>query len=277
MNDETYLIIGGDKRQEFLFNILKSKNINVDRILFNDTKNIAEEILKIQNSKIIVLPIPTTKDGKTLNAPFLKETIPLELIIDNVNQNSILFTGGEKNILKQAKVKKIINLLEDESLTLKNAMATAEATLAIIIQNTTKTIFGSKILITGYGRIGEILSNYLISLKANVTVYARRKESRVKSKLLGAEALDFNDLKTTLSYFDIIINTIPTLIFKKEEIETINKNALIIDLASKPGGIDYNIAKKLNLNVIHALSLPGIFSPESAAEFIEQTIKNELT
>lgn len=277
MNDESYLIIGGDRRQEYLFNILKSKNKNVNRIFFDDSENISEEIEKINNSNIIILPIPTTKDGKTLNAPFFKKAIPLKLINDNISNNSILFTGGESGIIKKSKAKKTINLLADESLTLKNAMATAEATLAIIIKNTSKTIFKSKILITGYGRIGKILTDYLIALKSNVTVCARRKTARIQAELSGANSLDFVNLIKELPKFNIIVNTIPTPIFKKEELSAITKETLIVDLASKPGGIDFNIASKLGLKTIQALSLPGIYSPETAAEFIEQAIIAEIT
>ena len=60
-------------------------------------------------------------------------------------------------------------------------MATSEAALAILIENTEKTLFGSNILIIGYGRIAKILAEYLKALKANVTVCARKEIAKTKS------------------------------------------------------------------------------------------------
>ena len=63
----------------------------------------------------------------------------------------------------------------------------------------------------------------------------------------------------------------------KDNLENVRKDALVIDLASKPGGIDFEAAKDLKLNTIHALSLPGKYSPLSAAEYIYETIEHTLT
>ena len=277
MNDKSYLIVGGDKRQEFLFNILQSKNFMVDKIFLNNHEDLSKSIDKLRNADVIILPIPSTKDSSTLYAPKFNKTIPLEMIIDNIPNKATVFIGGKKELFENTKAKKIIDLLSDESLTLKNAMATAEATLSIIITNTEKTIYNSKILVMGYGRIGKILSEYLSALKGKVCVFARREASRTQAELFGLHSVSCEDLMDELKKYDIIINTIPEVVFKKEELEKINTKTLIIDLASKPGGIDYNIAEKLKLKTIHALGLPGEYSPKSAAEYIESTIQKEIT
>ena len=51
-----------------------------------------------------------------------------------------------------------------------------------------------------------------------------------------------------------------------------DKNTLIIDLASSPGGVDVSAAKKLNSRVLWASSLPGKYAPESAGELIADCI-----
>ena len=86
----------------------------------------------------------------------------------------------------------------------------------------------------------------------------------------------FDKLKDSLNNYEIIINTVPILIFKKEELEEVHPKTLIIDLASKPGGIDFDTAQKLGINTIHALSLPGKYSPQSAANFIEEAINRTI-
>ena len=51
---------------------------------------------------------------------------------------------------------------------------------------------------------------------------------------------------------------------------------MLIDIASNPGGIDRNIAKKKDLKLIWALSLPGKVAPVTSAEFIKETIYHVL-
>lgn len=73
----------------------------------------------------------------------------------------------------------------------------------------------------------------------------------------GYEPLPLDNLKDHIHEFDIIFNTIPSLILDDEILTKVKKDALIIDLASKPGGIDFDAAKSYGLKVIWALSLPG--------------------
>jgi dipicolinate synthase subunit A len=276
MNNYSYLLVGGDKRQEYLYNSLLRKNKSVEKIFLNDNYDINENLNKISKADVIVLPIPSSTDGTTLFAPLYNPKIPLNSIIEEINKNAILFTGGENNLFTSCKAKRIVNLLSNEAMTLKNAMATAEATLEIIINNTNHTIFNSNILITGYGRIAKILTEYLLALKANVFVCARRELSRTEAEIAGAKAFGFNKLIEQLPSFNIIINTVPMLILGEKELKNVDSNALIIDLASKPGGVDFSAANTLKIKTMHALSLPGKYSPKTASEFIETVINNTL-
>ena len=60
----------------------------------------------------------------------------------------------------------------------------------------------------------------------------------------GYEPLPLDNLKYHIHEFDIIFNTIPSLILNDEILTKVKKDALIIDLASKPGGIDFDAAKQ---------------------------------
>ena len=52
------------------------------------------------------------------------------------------------------------------------------------------------------------------------------------------------------------------------------KDTLIIDLASKPGGVDMDAARDLGVKVIWALGLPGKVAPVTAGNIIKETICN---
>ena len=51
-------------------------------------------------------------------------------------------------------------------------------------------------------------------------------------------------------------------------------DALVIDLASKPGGVDLNAAKEYGVKTVWALSLPGRVAPISAGDIVKQTVLN---
>ena len=51
---------------------------------------------------------------------------------------------------------------------------------------------------------------------------------------------------------------------------------MLIDLASKPGGVDFSAAKELGIHAVQALSLPGKTAPRAAAEIIKNTIYNMM-
>lgn len=155
-----------------------------------------------------------------------------------------------------------------------NAVPTAEGAIEIAITETPFTIHGSKSLVLGYGKIGKILSKDLYALGAQTYVEARKYADLAMIEGHGYEPLPLDNLKDHIHEFDIIFNTIPSLILDDEILTKVKKDALIIDLASKPGGIDFDAAKAYGLKVIWALSLPGKIAPVSSGAIIKDTIMN---
>lgn len=155
-----------------------------------------------------------------------------------------------------------------------NAVPTAEGAIEIAITETPFTIHGSKSLVLGYGKIGKILSKDLYALGAQTYVEARKYADLAMIEGHGYEPLPLDNLKDHIHEFDIIFNTIPSLILDDEILTKVKKDALIIDLASKPGGIDFDAAKTYGLKVIWALSLPGKIAPVSSGAIIKDTIMN---
>ena len=47
---------------------------------------------------------------------------------------------------------------------------------------------------------------------------------------------------------DVIINTVPALIFDEGRLERFNRNSILIDLASAPYGVSDKLAEKYNYN-----------------------------
>ncbi len=87
----------------------------------------------------------------------------------------------------------------------------------------------------------------LSGLGAQTYVEARKYADLAMIEGHGYEPLPLDDLERRIGEFDIIFNTIPAMILDGALLERVKKDALVIDLASKPGGAE------LNLNCIFTL------------------------
>ena len=137
------------------------------------------------------------------------------------------------------------------------------------------TISGARCLITGYGRVGQALARLLVALGANVTVAARKFSDLARAQTLVCETLEIQHLENA-GDFDVIFNTVPVLLFSRDILQRMDRSTLLIDLASKPGGVDFTAAAELQLKTIWALSLPGRVAPKSAGFIIKNAILNML-
>lgn len=148
--------------------------------------------------------------------------------------------------------------------------------MEIAMRETPVTLFGSTCLIVGYGRIAKVLARLLCAFGAKVRVAARRHSDLAWARIAGCEAVHMPELGDNLRDVDILFNTAPAAILGEEKLARLGRRCLIIDLASKPGGVDFEIAKTLGLKAIWALSLPGKVAPFTAGEIILSTILNIL-
>ena len=144
------------------------------------------------------------------------------------------------------------------------------------MEETQKTVHGTKTLVMGFGRVGKVLAKMLHGIGAEVSCEARKDEDIAWIKAYGYEPIRLEELNDNLGKYDIIINTIPFQILDKERLELLKKDVVIIDLASNPGGVDRKIAREKGLKVIWALSLPGKVAPLTSAEFIKETLYHIL-
>ena len=254
-----FFILGNDQRQLALTKYL-------DGIKISDS-----EKLKTLNKSYIVLPTPVSKDGK-----FISESkIPVDEL-SFIPPGNIVF-GGKiptkfRNFFDKKKIK-WVDLTEVETLSIKNAISTAEGAISIILSNLDTTINTSVCLVAGYGRIGKVTGKLLKSFGATVYASSRKPEERIWIEYNGLIPISTYDINLFIEKADIIVNTVPFMVFPSKSLQLMKKDALLLDLASKPGGVDFEYGKKHNLNIIHALSLPSKCSPETSGKDMADTIK----
>lgn len=276
-------VIGGDNRIVELVKLLKEKNnvgiyaLEKSEELLNDYSiqifdNVSEALVF---SDKIILSIPMSKDGIYINTPYSNNKIKIQELLEKANNKQIISGNITKEITKINNNKnEIIDILQSEDLAILNSIPTAEGAIQIAMEKSTKTLHGSNCLVMGFGRIGKILSKMLNGIGANVYCEARKKSDLAWINAYGYNAIDLKDLDCNLSKFDFIFNTIPFIILDKNNLKLINKQCVLIDLASKPGGIDFEEANRIGLQTEWALAIPGKVAPKTSAIYIYNILQN---
>ncbi len=157
------------------------------------------------------------------------------------------------------------------------AHITAENALLIAMSGRTSALENSNALVLGYGAIAKHLCKLLLAFGTKVCVCARSEKARDQAKSLGCTVCDFQQLIQKMQDFDLIFNTVPSVVLGKEALQNAQKSCYIIDLASKPGGVNFPVAQRLGLQTVHALGLPGKHCPHSAALAVRHAIYRQLT
>ncbi len=274
---KSFAVIGGDKRQLYCARAAADDGYAVNISGFEKCEDTPELHFSdidsaIENSDAVILPLPVSKDGKTLFAPFSAHGISIEKLFSKIEASKPVFCGLKgKTPDSYFAEKKCFFYGCREDFAAANAVPTAEGAIAIAMENSDITINGSSCLVTGYGRIGRVLSLYLKGLGANVTVSARQDKDLELIKAAGMKAVRTNRIS---GHFDFIFNTVPALVFDRKTLAASAGNAVIIDLASLPGGIDKETADNMSIPVFHALSLPGKVAPKTAGIIIKNAICN---
>ena len=283
--EKAIAVVGGDLRIVKLIEMLVDDGY---RVYTYGLEN-AEELLSLETvemcptledtltySKIVVGPVPLSSDRKRLTAPFGRNIVDIDDFIEALKGKYLI--AGNIGIKEQldANEIKFTDLLKREEFSVLNTIATAEGTIQIAMEETQRTLHGSKVLVMGFGRIGKVLSKMLDGIGAKVYCEARKNEDISWIKAYGYNPIHLNDLNDHIGNFDITINTIPFQILVDERLDLIKKEAIIIDLASNPGGVDRKQAREKGIRVIWALSLPARVAPLTSAEFIKETIYHVL-
>lgn len=278
-----YTVIGGDLRNVKLAEAISEDGYQVNLYGFKnagfdlpipENENIEAAI---DDSEIVIGPLPCSNDDETLNAPFHNEKILVNEIFKVMKKNQLFIAGRISEKLAQlARAYNVysIDILEREEMAVLNAIPTAEGAIQIAMEELPITLSGSKTLVMGYGRVGKTLSKMLSGIGAEVYVEARKYQDIAWIKTYGYKPVYISELKNYIAVMDVIFNTIPSRILDYEMLQMVGKDCLVIDLASKPGGVDFEKAKSLGIKVIWALSLPGKVAPVTAANYIKQTIYN---
>lgn len=272
-----FSIMGGDVRQARLAELVEAdghevSTFGIDALAISPALSARE---CMEGADCVVLPIPVMRDAGMLNAPALRRPQSMGGILDAAVPGQVLVGGRVPADFREQGRRKglvILDVLEREDFAVRNAVPTAEGALQIALENTPVTLHGSRCLVIGFGRIGRVLARLLRELGARVTVSARRQDDFAWMDVCGYETLHTGALEGRLAGFDVIFNTVPAIVLPKERLEELSPSCLCIDLASTPGGIDFDAAHEMGIRCIWALGLPSKVAPKTAGLILRDTL-----
>lgn len=282
-----FAVIGGDSRQVYVINELVKRNYEVTYYGIEDAKisnkainaKSANEALEYGN--IVICPVPFTKDKQNIFSKSASEdaNMAIENLIKELRPKHILIGGNiPQNVVGFCNDNSIavIDLTKSDEFSLCNAVATAEGTIAEAILHSEINLHKSNCLVIGFGRCAKVLAQKLKSIGAEVTVSARREEALTEAYVCGYDTILLPKLKNMLPQFDFIFNTVPAAVLTANDMPYVNKEAVILDIASAPGGTDFNAAKEYGISADIYPGLPGKYSPRASGEIIAATVLSIL-
>lgn len=274
-------VIGGDARQIEVARALGALYKKV-RVLGHPPLNLPDSVELVSDipqalvgTKIIILPISGMNDAGLIRSYKVDEFIDFGNYFKVLTEKTLIVTGQFTSKWLKTAAEMQINVLQyadDDEIAILNSIPTAEGAAQIAMEELPITIHGSTVVVIGFGRVGMTTARLFKSLGARVIVSARRQALLARALELSCETVLHHNLAEVLNSADIIINTVPAQVLGINELAKVSPEALIIDLASPPGGIDFEAAKRLKLKAILAPGLPGKVAPKTAGKILAAAI-----
>ncbi|HWJ03901.1 MAG TPA: dipicolinate synthase subunit DpsA [Verrucomicrobiae bacterium] len=275
-------IIGGDDRELVLIPELVKLGAYIKVIGFDKSAKI-ENVIEapsiqeaVKDVDAIILPMPGTDERGVVKAKYA--SVPLQLtkeVLQVIPPAVPVFIGWARPALQTAAKAfgiKLIEINNIDELTILNAIPSAEGAIQMAMEASPITIHGSHSMVLGFGRSGFALARTLRGMGAKVMLVARKEGDLARAYEMGYEPVHFMDLSQEIGRAEIIFNSVPFLVLDRVVLDNVNREAVIIDIASHPGGTDFEYAALLGIKALLAPGLPGIVAPKTAGRILAQVL-----
>ncbi len=224
----------------------------------------------------VILPVSGVNDKGQLYCPMTSQplTFTSELAVC-FPPDIPIFTGVAGPYLSKIATEsglRLIELMKLNEVAILNSIPTAEGAVQLAMEMLPITIHGSCAFVLGFGRIGATLARLLGAMGARTWVVARRPEHLARITELNLMPVPFAEMSRYLGESDMIFNTIPVPVLTGEVLDKVSSGTLIIDLASAPGGVDFQRAASIGVKAILAPGLPGKVAPKTAGRVLAKVI-----
>ncbi|WZY01609.1 dipicolinic acid synthetase subunit A [Bacillus sp. FSL W7-1360] len=281
------VMVGGDARQLEIIRNLSALDAKISLVGFEQLDDGFIGASKQTMTEIdwgtvdaVLLPVGGMASDGTISSIFSDK--PLKLGARQLNETSDqcpIYTGiTSKRLDKLANDTscKVVVLMNRDDVAIYNSIPTAEGAVMLSIQHTDYTIHHANVAVLGFGRVGMTVARTFHALGAHVKVGARDGAHLARATEMGLETFPMQQVKEALCDIDIVINTIPAKVVTARVLAEMPQHAFVLDLASRPGGVDFSYAEKRGLKAMLAPGLPGMVAPKTAGKILANVIADLL-
>lgn len=176
------------------------------------------------------------------------------------------FPGEMRERLERAGIA-VTDVLKDPRVALRNAVATAEGTVAELLALMPVNMEGAHIMVLGFGKCGRLIAEKLYCMGAYVSVAIRSEKARQMAGLYGFQTHDIQK-EIPFAKIDAVVNTVPAMVMDRERLDCLPDGCVVVDIASAPGGCDGAYCREKQIPYKLALGLPGRYAPKTSAEIL---------
>lgn len=276
------VLLGGDARERTLLSSLKQSKAELQILGQPELESTCKAEIITSLSQVatdvdaVIAPMTGVDENYKIKKTFVDgEIILTEDFFARLQPQTKFFIGFAKPKIKewcQNYELDLIELAALDELAILNAIPTAEGAINEAIKHSQITLHNNNAFVLGLGRVGKTIARMLNGMGSKTFGVARKPKDLARALEMGLKPVDFKDLKQEIEQADFIFNTVPTLVLDREILSCLKADAVVIDVASAPGGTDFEAATELGVSAHLALGLPGKVAPKSAGQILGDII-----
>jgi dipicolinate synthase subunit A len=281
LEGKTVALLGGDEREVILAQALLEQGAQVLLVGYDERPNLAgavhsDLLAAVQRADVVVAPMSNTDEEGCIRA---RPDSTVELKLDDAAfaamAEKTLCIGMAKPIVQALADRhhvRVVETAENDEIAILNSIPSAEGAILRAMKELPITIHGSCSVVVGFGRCGMTLARMLHGMGAQVVVVARNPAQLARAREMGLSAKRLEDISQAVQDADVVYNTVPALVLTEDVIEALQPRALIVDIASAPGGTDFAAAHRRGIKAFLDLGIPGKVAPQTAGEVLAHTM-----
>lgn len=235
----------------------------------------------LDGAQVALLPVQAVgADGRLHTEGEVPALYIRPAALDCLEPGAVVFAGLAAPLLREAVAARRLQLVEyrdRDDFAIYNSIPSAEGAIQMAMEASPLCLFDSQSLVLGYGRTGVTLAQMLRGIGAHVTVAARREADLARITAAGHRPLPISRLAEGVARADFAFNTIPALVLTRTALERAPRHLVIIDLASAPGGVDFDAAAAVGIRALLAPGLPGKVAPVTAGRIVADLVVRYLS
>lgn len=276
-------LLGGDEREVILARALLRLGATLTLAGYPELPGLegaertASAAAAVRGADVVIAPMSNTDaEGVIVRRPDPTVRLVLdEEVFEAMKPGAPLFIGVAKprvQRLAQRYGTPLVEVAEVDEVAILNSIPTAEGAIQRAMQELPYTLHGTRTLLLGFGRCGMTLARMLQGIGAKVRVVARDRGQLARAFEMGLETSDLDELEEEAADAGAVFNTIPALVLTRRVLERLPKEAVVVDIASAPGGTDFAACAELGIKAFLELGIPGKVAPRTAGEVLAKTM-----